>query len=187
MQDCPLSARSLEKSLVRCFQYRSRHAWSINRTQYAAGFWSTCSTRCVLHIYSPASVELFFCSSAFTSCLVCESAGLHLILVCMGMFAEASGGRLFENMSVCRKLFLEFFVFHCVVFVTFFLSHNLNRTPTQKMKKFVLVWKCIQILSTGNLSCFASFAQPVFLFFSFFLLKSLSGQLASLHDCIAQS
>lgn len=34
-----------------------------------------------LHIHSPALLHyLCFCSSAFTSCLVCESTGLHLIL-----------------------------------------------------------------------------------------------------------
>lgn len=86
-------------------------------------------------IHSPASVELFFCSSAFTSCLVCESAGLHLILAFMGMFAEASGGHLFKNIGLSQ------IVFSCVVF----LSHNLNRTPDFKKKKtkFVLVKKCI--------------------------------------------
>lgn len=113
---------------------------------------------CVLHIHSPASVELFFCSSAFTSCLVCESAGLHFILVFLGMFAAASGGHLFGNMLVCHKLFDGLFVFF-VFFVVFFkrkalcfqlmTSRNLNRTPTQKMKKFVFnSEKCIYILST---------------------------------------
>lgn len=48
-------------------------------------------------------------------------------------------------------------------------SRNLNRTPTQKMKKFVFnSEKCIYILSTWNLCCFASFAQPVFFFLIFF-------------------
>lgn len=50
-------------------------------------------------------------------------------------------------------------------------SRNLNRTPTQKMKKFVFnSEKCIYILSTWHLCCFASFAQPVFCFVCFFLI-----------------
>lgn len=50
-------------------------------------------------------------------------------------------------------------------------SCNLNRTPTQKMKKFVFnSEKCIYILSTWHLCCFASFAQPVFCFVCFFLI-----------------
>lgn len=47
----------------------------------------------ILHNHSPAlSHFIVFCSSAFNSCLVCESTGLHLVLVFMEIRGKASGG-----------------------------------------------------------------------------------------------
>lgn len=97
--DCQLSARKKKsKLLVRWFLYHSRYEWFIIVTQYMAGllsyvFMSTDSWVCFcIFIHLLCYVLLFFCSSAFTSCLVCESTGLHLILVLMEMCGAAPGG-----------------------------------------------------------------------------------------------
>lgn len=63
-----------------------------------------------LHIHSPAMLHCysFFCSSAFTSCLVCESTGLHLLLVLMEMCGVAPGGHNVDIFNILfQKLILE--------------------------------------------------------------------------------
>lgn len=50
----------------------------------------------------------FFCSSAFTSCLVCQPTGLHLILVLMEMCGAGPGGSNMMNVfHFYSQMFME--------------------------------------------------------------------------------
>lgn len=89
-----------KKLLMRRFLYHSGHEWFIIVIHCMAGFWATClcwkdwNPEYIFAYLFTCSVTLlsFFCLSAFTSCLVCESTGLHLILVLTVMFGAAPGG-----------------------------------------------------------------------------------------------
>lgn len=104
--DCQRREKKKSKLLVRWFLYQS--IWVIYNCNSIYGrllSYMVMLNRLLsifLHIHSPALLHccyLFFCSFAFTSCLVCESTGLHLILVLMEM-CGAGPGRCYNN-NIC--------------------------------------------------------------------------------------